>query len=153
MTNFLYNNFSFHKNYLYFLYWKKIQKLINLALRLLETLEYLFICNRGFLKAISCFFSCSDRQSLANLLCYRFLNPRPVLFPYTTGSKGTLCGTRRVRTLVLQEFKELCDQCTHGCNPTTDGRGPFEMHRFHQQRNNPTPRLGVASAKNANQRD
>ena len=27
------------------------------------------------------------------------------------------------------------------------------MHRFPQQRNDPTPRLGVTSAKNANQRD
>ena len=38
-------------------------------------------------------------------------------------------------------------------DPATAGRGHFEMHRFPQQRNDPTPRLGVTSAKNANQRD
>ena len=43
--------------------------------------------------------------------------------------------------------------CSHRCNPSTAGRGRFEIHRFPQQRNDPTPRLGVTSAKNANQRD
>ena len=58
-----------------------------------------------------------------------------------------LCGTRQVRTLVLQESR------SYVINPATAGRGHFEMHRFPQQRNDPTPRLGVTSAKNANQRD
>ena len=64
------------------------------------------------------------------------------------------CGTRRVRTLVLREFKELCDRpALTDAIPLLLGAGTLKCTVFQQQRNDPTPRLGVTSAKNANQRD
>ena len=106
----------------------------------------------------------SDRGSLANPLCYGFLTPRPVLgapvgpIPYTTVSPlRPLCGTRWVRTLVLQESRSFVIKASmhlvYRCNPATAGRGHFEMHCFPQQRNDPTSCLVVTSAKNANQCD
>ena len=58
-----------------------------------------------------------------------------------------LCGTRQVRTLVLQESR------SYVIHPTTACRGHFVMHCSPQQQDDPTPRLGVTLAKNANQRD
>ena len=54
--------------------------------------------------------------------------------------------------MVPQEFKEQSTG-SHQCEPATAGHGHFEMHHFLQQRNDPTPRLGVTSAKNAYQHD
>ena len=105
----------------------------------------MYVCNRGFRKAISCFFDRSGwtippRQgSLVNPLCYGFLTPRPVLgAPQSSGGPSLTpqslrvrvsCGTRRVRTLVLREFKEQSTG-SRRCNPTNAGRRHFELHRF-----------------------
>ena len=62
--------------------------------------------------------------------------------------------TRRVKTLVPQEFKELCDRpALTGAISLLLGVGTLNCTASSQQQNNPTPRLGVTSAKNANQRD
>ena len=64
------------------------------------------------------------------------------------------CGTRRVRTSVLREFKEGCDRTAlTDAIPLLLGAGTLNCTASPQQRDNPTPRLGVTSAKNANQCD
>ena len=56
--------------------------------------------------------------------------------------------------MVPQEFKELCDRpALTGAIPLLLGVGTLNCTASPQQRNDPTPRLGVTSAKNANQRD
>ena len=105
-----------------------------------------------------------QRGSSANPLCYRFLTPRPVLgAPQSSGGPSLTpwslrvrvsCGTRWVRTLVLREFKELCDRpALTGAIPLLLGAGTLNCTASPQQQDDPTPRLEVTSAKNANQHD
>ena len=92
----------------------------------------------------------SNRGSLANPLCCGFLTPGPFQGPSLTplaSLMDDLCGTWRIRTLVFQVSRNYV------INPAIAGCGHFEMHCFPQQWNDPSPRLGVTSAKNANQCD
>ncbi len=65
-----------------------------------------------------------------------------------------MCWTRRVRTLVLQAFKELCVRLAlTSAILLLLGTGTLNYTATPQQRDDPTPRLEVTSAKNASQRD
>jgi len=130
------------------------RKLIFIVSNMTKNLFCLFVCNRGFLQSnLLLPWAAPIEEALPVPYATSFLTPRPVLGPHLGPSlkpQGPhlrhLCGTRRVRTLVLQELRSFvikvpCQTSTHRRNLATGGHRHFKMHCFPQQRNDLTSRL------------
>ena len=97
-----------------------------------------------------CMYVCNEvstRRSLASVACSgqlprqgSFTNPMLQVpkslgqsYPNTTGSRGTLCGTRRVGLWSFESSRSFVINrqiCTHRRDPATAGRGHFDMLAF-----------------------